>query len=337
MILLPHRPFRLTLRPPLLALLCALGLAAARPAAAQGPFETDFDAKTRISGLDAGQVQRFRQRVAVLLDDLKQMPEVMAPPPTVCMRLRSFLVAGLSPDGMAEASVSAMMPISFANGRCHRMTGSGVEFLVNHARGLFSGDRLISDVGRDGESFYLLDLNPEQERVIWLGRRTQLLLREPGRHPWRPVPRQRFLSRLLEAHEAHLARVEKTRAESEVAAAKLGMTFKVHKTDRLWTERRQAEIAALREALAADTPEQALQPACHPRPPGDRGPCPLNQTVMEVNPGFWQTHAPERVQLLLITTSPVQDMQESKDKFETRMRLRKALDAQRLLAWMDGS
>lgn len=110
---------------------------------AGGRFERQIDPKTKVEGANAAQVGAFRTATGRLIAQLSTMPSVNAPPAPVCHRLMSWVGVHLHAS-MMTGTVSVFSPIKFENGRCHPMTGGGIEFTIN---------RFDAGLGRDRAQF----------------------------------------------------------------------------------------------------------------------------------------------------------------------------------------
>ncbi|WP_282945795.1 MULTISPECIES: hypothetical protein [unclassified Sphingopyxis] len=123
---------------------------------AEGRFERQIDGKVSIAGVDRAMLARFRGAIDRLIAQLAAMPSVSAPPAPVCHRLMSF-VEVTRPHGVLSGSVSVLSPISFAAGRCHRMTGGGVEVIMNRMDAAFETSRAhMSDVENGRANWFIM-------------------------------------------------------------------------------------------------------------------------------------------------------------------------------------
>lgn len=354
-----------------LLLAALLGGAMAAPAAAQqlpavplvqagadGRYETQLDPKRVAGGRSPAQVAAFRGEVDRLLTLLGAMPEVVSPPAPVCHRLTSWIELE-APHDVLAAEVGVMSPISFDNGRCHRMTGTGVIFRLNALSLLFDPQQAFVRRDSGPSDWFLLPGGAAHGRIIRIG---DTLAFTHGRTPLlRPVSAERYLTDQLDrapedpegGDAGELARwlaEEKPRLEAETEQMIADFRGSMNPTDLAKIiEARRVTISAveesLREAAAGDdgpTERQrisgelaALDPAARERAacfvPGvlelDTTPgCPAGLTLVELNPDYFDTSRPEVIQLLVVETPEGRTHGESDARLAARRAVWDALD-----------
>lgn len=304
-------------------MLLASGLACG----ADGRFELALDTRTKIRGLNPGQAAAFRAEVARLTDYLASLPAVAEPPAPVCMRLSSWLEPAATASKVGAATVGAHIPVSFQNGRCHRMTGIGIGMPINQDAGIFSNDYRRRSGGRD---WWLLPIHAIEGRVVRFGEKGVLVLRE-GRLPWRPVRRRAWLE-----HELAQAAIQASEAEQSwktyiATITRLeGRPPRRSPGDDRMVQLMRERVQHLRDELARRTGADwvCIGGTDEPSPDDD---CPDARKPMEPNPAYWDRTRPERIQLLEVRLEPLNPLQESRDKVEARLAVWQAISCQRLV------
>ena len=154
---------------------------------AEGRFERQIDAKSKVEGFSPAQVAAFRAAIAPVIEQLAAMPGVNNPPAPICHRLGSW-VQLVNPDGVLGAEISLLTPISFENGRCHRMTAGGLQIWVNRPNGgLDPSHSTVRSPQDGGSSWYVLPIRPARDpRLV-------------GRPLLRPVTMERYLRHQAQA------------------------------------------------------------------------------------------------------------------------------------------
>lgn len=331
-------------------------------AGADGRYETQLDPKHMAGGRSPAQVAAFRGEVDRLLALLGAMPEVVSPPAPVCHRLTSWLELE-APHDVLAAQVGVMSPISFENGRCHRMTGAGVIFRLNALSLLFDPQQAFLRMDSGPSDWFLLPRGAADGQIIRIG---DTLAFTHGRAPLlRPVSAERYLTERLSRAPAEpeggdageLARwlaEEKPRlqAETEQMIASLRGSMNPADLDKL-VEARAITISAveesLREAAVTDggpTERQelsaqlaALDPAARELPacfiPGilsldSTAGCPDGLTLVELNPHYFDTTRPEAIQLLVVETPEARTHGENDMRLAARRAVWDALDIRAL-------
>ena len=282
------------------ALLCSPALASAqqRPivvAGAEGRFEVQLDPKTKVPGFAPAQVAAFRTQVDRLVGLLRPLPAVNSPPAPLCNRLMSWIE--LNPfHGVLAADVSVLSPISFENGRCHVMTGSGIFLHINALSGLLDKQKAHVLDGDGSGHWWFLPVELAGRRIIDLGDRIAFT---HGRAPLlRPVSAERYLGHRLSTLPPDM--------ESQA----------------------RAQLDAL-------TPAQRAAPACEANATGEletRPGCPDGRTLVELNPAYFDTGRPGELQLLVISTPKDRTHGENDLRMAARRAMWAALDRQALAA-----
>ena len=327
-------------------------------AGADGRYETQLDPKRMAGGRSPAQVVAFRGEVDQLIALLGAMPEVVSPPAPVCHRLTSWIELE-APHDVLAAEVGVMSPISFENGRCHQMTGTGVIFRLNALSLLFDPQQAFLRTDSGPSDWFLLPKGAADGPIIRIG---DTLAFTHGRAPLlRPVSAERYLAERLsrspvepEGGDAgELARwlaEEKPRleAETEQMIASLRGSMSPADLARL-VEARTITISAVEESLrdAAVSDEgpterqqlsaelAALDPAARELPacfiPGalalDSTPgCPAGLTLVELNPDYFDTSRPAAIQLLVVETPEARTHGENDMRLAARRAVWNALD-----------
>jgi len=333
-------------------------------AGAGGRYETQIDPKQVVGSYSPTQVGAFRGEVDRLVTLLGAMPEVISPPAPVCHRLTSWIEIQ-SPHDVLAAQVGVMSPISFENGRCHRMTGTGVTFRLNAFSLLFDPQQAFLHMDGGSSDWFLLPNGAADGRIIRIGDTRAFT---HGRAPLlRPVSAERYLTELLRrtpqdpegGGAGELARwlaEEKPRlvAETEQMIAELRGSMNATDLARI-ADARRVSIAAIEDTLrgaattdvgpterqrlsaelAALNPDARALPACFV--PGraslDSTPgCPAGLTVVELNPDYFDTSQPEAIQLLVVETPERPTHGEDGVRFAARRAVWEALDLPALAA-----
>lgn len=191
-------------------LIAAALIALAAPAAAQevpivqagaeGRFERQIDAKSRSDGFTSAEVAAFRGTIAPIIEQLAAMPSVSAPPAPVCHRLKSWIEL-INPHGVMGAEIGVMTPISFQNGRCHRMTGGGIVLKFNMpGAGLDPSHATVRREARDSD-WYVLAFKPARnpQLIEYQMNGDDYAVITHGRAPlFRPVSMERYLQHRLQ-------------------------------------------------------------------------------------------------------------------------------------------
>lgn len=297
---------------------------------ASGRFEVALDTGGRISGLSAAQASKFRERVSGVADYLRSLDAVTRPPSSVCMRLSSFLVKSLQQNGTAGATVDAHIPIGMENGRCHRMTISGVAVYVNNDANLFTADNRVR--GERDTYYYRLPIQSHDEQAVRMKDGTLVMPMNKGL-PWRPVDRRSYLKEIVDYMEREAAQRERSSQMLDAMYAKEGRKIPVKRDAALRAEERQkAHLDRLREELQRDQRPGAVVCLDERNEVMTSDACPADRMLVEPNPEYWRRDRPDRIQLLVIATPPNRLMQESNEIYATRMAVFKALDLSKLRA-----
>lgn len=340
---------------------------AIRQAGAEGRFETQLDSKTAVPSFPAARVASFRTRVDRLVGLLRDMPQAQAPSAPVCHRLKSWIE--INPrHGVLAAEVGVMSPISFTNGRCHRMTGTGVVFRLN-ALSLLLDPQQARVRGEDGHGdWWLLPPGVAERQVIDLGDRVAFT---HGRAPLlTPVSTGRYFQARIDAVPAgpeggaqgelqrwlnggkakmlaeNAARLNDMKAYLKPAdLTKMADAMQVV-VDSTETELRraanapqvQSERDMVASLLAGLSPAEKAAPAClsvHSGEPDVSGNCQADNILYELNPRYFDTARPDTVQLIVMETPDGRTHGESDDRLAARQALWRALDRRAIAALVD--
>jgi hypothetical protein len=356
----------------LAALLGSAALAA--PAAAQqvpivqagagGRYETSFDPKNRVPRFSPAQVAAFQSRMARVIDLFAAMPQVTSPPDPICHRLSSW-VEITSPHQLLSGAVYMMSPISFENGRCHRMTGAGIEVRLNALSLLRDPQEAFVRANDAPSDWFLLPYSTATARVIRIGNTIGFT---HGRAPlFQPVSAERYLRERLSHQPAdpvggsagelarwlaggkanmlaeHAAKVREMAAFLQpdvLAKMSAGLQAIVEDTERDLRRdaarvQPQSERQRLEAQLASMSTTARAAPACFPSAAGglDFTPgCPTGFTLMELNPAYFDKNRPEAVQLLVVETPEGRTHGENDARLAARMAVWNALDHAKLAA-----
>lgn len=329
-------------------------------AGADGRYETQLDPKRAVPGRSAAQVAAFRAEVDRLIAHFAALPEVTSPPSPVCHRLKSWIEVQ-SFHGPMAAEVGVMAPISFANGRCHRMTGTGVVARVNSLSLLLDPQEAFLRIDGGPSDWFLLPQGAVQERTIRI--RDAVAFTHGRAALLRPVSAERYLAERLRLSPASDAGGElarwlaegKPKALAEAAQMlrelKGGMSAenlaKIAEGQRVSLE---AYEAALRDAASSQEPTErdgllavsaALPAAARNAPacllPGtlalDPTPgCPDGLTLVELNPDYFDPGRPTTIQLLVIETPGGRTHGENDQRLSARRAVWDAVDHEALAA-----
>lgn len=320
--------------------LCAIGTATPmRPSLAQGAqmngdasgrFELALDTGGRISGLSPAQGAKFRERVNAVAAYLRSLDAVTHPPSSVCMRLSSFIVKSVQQNGTAGGTIDAHIPISMENGRCHRMTISGVDIYVNNDANLFTADNRVR--GERDTYYFRLPIQSQEEHTVRMKDGTLVLPLNAGL-PWRPVNRHAYLKEIAEYKEREAAQREKSRQMLEALLTKEGKKIPAKRDAALRADEQQkAQLERIRDEL--QNGKQSGKAVCL----DDRNEvmftetCTADRILVEPNPDYWRRDQPERMQLLLVAMPPHRLIQESSEIYTARTAVFRALDPAQLRA-----
>ena len=340
---------------------------AIRGEGADGRFETQLDPKTAVPSFPAARIAGFRTRVDRLAGMLRNMPEAVMPPAPVCHRLKSWIEIN-PPHGVLAAEVGVMSPISFTNGRCHRMTGTGVVFRLNALSLLLDPQQAhVRAEDRHGD-WWLLPPGMAERRVIDLGDRVAFT---HGRAPLlTPVSTGRYLqarvdalpagpgdgaegelqrwlnggkAKMLAENAASLNDMKAYLKPADLAKMADAMQVVVDSTE---TELRRAakapqvqnerdRVASLRASLS---PAAKAAPACmlvHSGEPDVSGDCQAGNILYELNPSYFDTARPDAVQLIVMETPDGRTHGESDERLAARQALWRALDRRAIAAMVE--
>ncbi|RJF96535.1 hypothetical protein D3870_18995 [Noviherbaspirillum cavernae] len=330
---------RSTLLLPLCALAawaCAADQVPVVPAGADKRFELALDPRTKIQNLKPVQVAQFRQRVDGLVSYLRTLGAVTEPPPPLCMRLSSWIEMGLGRNGMAQAVLDTHLPIGFTNGKCHRMTGTGVGYAINHDSVLFLNDFAHANSSDDEHRYYVLPIESQQGRITRFNDRSIILTRGEIL-PWRQVPRQRYLQQVVPRMEAEMAKLEQVDEALRELAIRQGRKLHAPSAAELRSRQQRRDLLArMKRELASGEAARSMAPVCIDLT-GQlaEGGCKADRMLVEPNPDYWKGLAPDRIALIVISTIKRQVMQESNEKYAARMRIYNSLDLERIVTMLD--
>lgn len=326
-------------------------------AGASGRYETQLDGKTSVPGFTAAHVAGFRPQVTRVVQAFAAMPQVSAPPAPVCHRLRSWIE--LNPEhGILGAVVSVMAPISFENGRCHAMTGTGLFVRLNGLSQLADPQEAFVRTESGGDWFLLPIRSQTPRRLVLAGNRVALT---HGRAPlFRPVSSGEYLREMLLRTPAdpeggaagELARwfasgkaqmIAENETQLRELAAMLpardlqrvaeGQRAVVESTERhlqreAGASRGPSERQRLEAQLAALPAHLSEAPACFDATgalqPGAT--CPSARTLVTLNPDYFDHRMPDAVQLLVVETPEGRTHGESDARLTARLAIWTALD-----------
>lgn len=272
---------------------------------AEGRYERQLDPKTSVPGFETSSFQSFRSAVGNVVAQLSAMPSVTSPPAPVCHRLMSYLEI-VRAHGVFSGSVSVMSPIKFENGRCHRMTGGGIEIWLNRMSSVFERNRAQVPEAEGGRTHWFV-MQPEFEGNIIRMPKGQVLITK-GTPLLRPVSGRRYVAEQLKREEADLP---------------AGSTL-----PRPW-----------RDLSLSLTAEAAERPACLDETMLSielTANCVAARQVWEVNPDYFDTKRMGDIQLIVLSTPQGPYHGESDERFKARQAVWQALDLARLSALVRG-
>ncbi len=330
---------------------------------ASGRYETQLDAKTRVPGFTAAQVTAFRPHVERLAQTFAAMPQVTSPPAPICHRLRSWIE--LNPfHGVLAAEVAVVAPISFGNGRCHRMTRTGVFARVNALSMLLDEQEAFVRTEGPGSDWFLVPQAAVASKVV---RIRNAIAFTHGRAPLlRTVSVERYLRERISRQPADpeggaagelapwlgegkpkkVAGYEKALremaasmkpadlkkvAEAQEAGVRGAEQAIRHSAER---DRDPSERQRLEAQLASIGSNRDL-PACFLSARGEldfQPGCPNGFVLAELNPAYFDRSRPDAVQLLVVETPEERTHGENDASLAARMAVWKALDHARLAA-----
>jgi hypothetical protein len=333
-------------------------------AGAGGRYETQIDPKTRVPGFSAAHVAAFRPRVGRVLETFAAMPQVTSPPAPVCHRLKSWI--SINPfHGVLAAEVGLMSPISFENGRCHSMTGTGVVARVNALSLLLDEQEAFVRTKGESSDWFLVPQAAAAARVV---RIRDAVAFTHGRAPLlRPVSAERYLAnrltvtpadpvggssgelarwlatgkaKMLAENKERLREMSAFMKPADLANLAEAMQVVVDGTEK--DLRREAAInrgpserQRLEAQLASLSSSARAAPACFPSAAGglDLTPgCPDGFILAELNPAYFDKSRPDAVQLLVIQTPEERTHGENDARLAARKAVWNALDHGRLAA-----
>lgn len=263
-------------------------------AGADGRFEIEIDAKSRVEGFSVVQVLAFQRNLRAVTDRLQSIASVAQPPPPVCHRMKSWIEL-VNPNRVLSASGGVFTPINFNGGRCHRMTTAGIEVGINSPDLLTSATGASVRNAEDKGDWYVLDIKDISRTRIRFA--TNKVALTHGHAP------------LLSAISARRYANEMMRRFSGVGGL----------------------VVPWRTVLQKMTPEQAMAPACMPGP-ADRdmlslqADCPLNRQVFEINGAYFDHSRPADIQLIILSTPPLTAHSENADQLASRVAMWRDLD-----------
>lgn len=287
------------------------GLAPHAPASAQqipivqsgadGRFERQIDPKTTVPGFDPVAFRGFRSSMDAIIAQLAAMPSVNAPSAPVCHRLMSYLEI-VRRHGVFAGSVSVFSPIKFENGRCHRMTGGGIELIINSTLSTFEANRAQVRDAEGGRANWFV-MKPEFDgRIIRLT--TGEILLTNGRALLVPVSGKRYVAEQVKREAANLP-----------PGAQL---------PRPWRD--------LSQRL---TPDAAARPACLDRSMLSMeltADCDPRLQLWEVNPNYFDSGRMGDIQMIVLRTPQGAYHGESDARLKARQAVWHALDLAALSA-----
>lgn len=272
-------------------------------AGAGGRYERQIDPRTAVPGVQAASMGQFRAGVDAVTAQLAAMPEVHAPPSPVCHRLKTFIET-TRPHNVLSASISVMSPINFNNGRCHSMTGGGVEIYLNR-----------------------LDVAFERNRAL-------VPNAEEGRSNWFAMPYERVAADRYKLADGTLIVTNGRPFMNPVSADRYA-----REQVRLMGEDGSAGRNEWTNLLATLTPEQRGRPACLSPSMTSlsfAGSCPPERRVWEIHPDYFDPRNPGKLQLMILKTPQRAYHGESRERYAARLALWSAIDVDRLTALLAG-
>jgi hypothetical protein len=354
-----------------------LGGVLAAPAAAQqvptvqagagGRYEISIDPKARVPNFSPAQVAAFRPKVGRVIEAFAAMPQVTSPPVPICHRLSSWIEV-TAPHTILSAAVYMMSPISFENGRCHRMTGAGIEVRLNALSLLRDPQEAFVRVNDGPSDWFLLPQATAFARVV---RIDNTIAFTHGRAPlFRPVSAERYLrnrlsvtpadpvggsagelarwlatgkARMLAENKERLRELSAFIKPADLAKMAEAMQVVVDGTEKdlrreAAIDRGPSERQRIEAQLASLADSARAVPACFPSAAGGLDPtpgCPTGFILVELNPAYFDRSRPEAVQLLVVETPEGRTHGENDAKLAARMAVWNALDHTRLAALVE--
>lgn len=340
---------------------------AIRQAGADGRYETQLDPKVAVPRFSHQQVADFRTRTGRLIGLLNDMPETNAPPAPVCHRLKSWIE--INPrHGVLAAEIGVMAPINFSNGRCHRMTGTGVVFRLNSLSLLLDSQQAHVRAADGHGDWWLLAPGVADHRVIDFGDRvafthgrapllvpvaTEAYLRHligqlpPETEGGAAGELQRWLSegraKMQADNAAQLDEMRPYLKPADLAKMADAMAVVVDSTEKelrraAKTPAAPSERNALEAELARLSPAERAAPACifvSTRRPDTSGHCAESFGLYALNPAYFDTKRPQTVQLIVMETPDGRTHGESDLRLATRRALWQAIDRSAVAAMVE--
>jgi hypothetical protein len=272
------------------------------------------------------------------------------------------------PHGVLSGVVEVMQPITFERGRCHNMTRTGVHVRFNSLSELLDPQQAHVRSDSRNSHFWVLPVEVAGRRVIDLGDRVAFT---HGRAPLLlPVSAERYLreqirrlpegpkggaagelARWLNGGKAKMLAENATQLREMSAYLKQADLARIAEGQRVVVDSTEKELrraAAQRpeptprehaEAdLAALSPAQRGAPACIAHDTGmfDATPgCPRGETLVELNPAYFDRSRPGAVQLVVAQTPDGRTHGESEAEFAARRAIWSALDRAALAALVE--
>lgn len=286
-----------------------------------------IDKRLDIDTFSRSQAQSFQQQVGAIIDHLRSLPAVNDPPPPLCMDLRSLLRMRLSANKVAHASIELeLLTSGKTDWDCSKNTRRGISVWVNFDGDLWT-DRVLTVPGSHDHSYAMLPIRKVTGRVVLLGERDLLILRD-GIFPWRPFDRRRYLDAALPKAEKKLADEEETLRLARGAEEKAGRTSNFSSQNRYLQELKD-NVARLRKETARSTGALWI---CVDRAglPTGRDDCADDSKPMEPNPAYWDRSRPERVQMIHASMDAERPKPEPQEKWEARTAVWDTIDWQAL-------
>ena len=329
-------------------------------AGAGGRYETQIDPKDSLRNFSGSQVAAFRSRVDRLVALFSAMPEVTAPSSPICHRLESWIEIE-QPHGALSAAVSMMYPISFENGRCHRMTRTGIFARINGLSQFLDPQEAVVRVDEGPSDWFLLPRESAAAPVIRIGnsvafthKRAPLLtpvsaeryLRERVRQlpaepeggdagelaRWLAEGKPRMLAEgreSLREMAAYLAPEDLAKMEEALRVVVESTEDSLRRSATTAGARGPSERQELEALLASLDPAARAAPACLTPGTGTLDPspaCPAGMILVELNPDYFDQSRPEAVQLLVLDTPVGRTHGENDQALAERMSIWAALD-----------
>jgi hypothetical protein len=259
------------------------------PAGADGRFQLKLDETDQLKGHSKEKVAAFRIRMNAVVDVLKSMPAVNAPPFPACSRLDSWLGRN-DIEPVLRASLLVTTPEMTGSGGCAPITELSVGVTLNEIRGL----PLDSYKLRSGENWHVLPVvssGPDFVEWEYNGDKGVVLF-EPRGSPFRAVSIERFARYQLDEFTNYGA-------------------FDGGEPGR-----------ALRARIESWTPEQRLMPACLDLEVGFTAhflaaptpTCPLARQVVEIDPAYLDARRPHVIQMISLDKYHEHGMESAQSK-----------------------